>query len=74
MAARNGAARNAFLDTSQFLDSASRRQNQHERILWSTFRLAVDVDLAEHTLESHVLRTLAHRVWRDSFLADGAAR
>ena len=69
-----GAARNASLDNSQFSDSISRRHFQAERTLWSVFQLAVDVVLAEQTRESHVLRTLAHRVWRDSFLADGDRR
>lgn len=36
--------------------------------LWRTFQLALEVDLIEHTPESKLLRTLAHRTWGAVFL------
>ena len=40
---------------------------------WRAFQLSVEVDLAERSAESWTLRTIAHRVWSVSFLADGRA-
>ena len=55
------------------LDASAQFAVNNDRLLWRMYLRALELDLIERTPESRLLRTLAHRAWRDAFLAEGAA-
>ncbi|MCZ6509365.1 MAG: hypothetical protein O7A62_02135 [Alphaproteobacteria bacterium] len=41
--------------------------------LWRSFQRALDLDLAERTPDTRIIRTLVHRAWRNAYLDRGVA-